>query len=202
MGKKHDDNNSWQQWAVAVKANCWRWWAGVRYTFYRYLPILQPFAVKFTKSVDAAEEIIQDTFLRVWLNREKLEDVENVKAWLYKYASNECLNYLRKELKQAKAIDNLSVDQQVQSNTTIDTINLNEINYLVTQAVEQLPSQRKKIYQMSRAEGMNIPEIAEALHLSPNTIKNALVISLKTIREHLNKHGVVLSIMAYIALLR
>lgn len=170
--------------------------------FYRYLPILQPFAVKFTKSVDAAEEIIQDTFLRVWLNREKLEDVENVKAWLYKYASNECLNYLRKELKQAKAIDNLSVDQQVQSNTTIDTINLNEINYLVTQAVEQLPSQRKKIYQMSRAEGMNIPEIAEALHLSPNTIKNALVISLKTIREHLNKHGVVLSIMAYIALLR
>ncbi|WEK20563.1 MAG: RNA polymerase sigma-70 factor [Candidatus Pedobacter colombiensis] len=170
--------------------------------FYRYLPILQPFAIKFTKSAAAAEEIIQDTFLRVWLNREKLESIENVKAWLYKYASNECLNYLRKELKQAKAIDSLGIDHPVVSNDTVDKINLNDINCLVAEAVEKLPGQRKKIYQMSRAEGMNIPEIAEALNLSPNTIKNALVISLKTIREHLNKNGVALSVLAYIALLK
>lgn len=170
--------------------------------FYRYLPVLQPFALKFTKSADAAEEIIQDTFLRVWLNREKLEDIENVKAWLYKYASNECLNYLRKELKQAKAIDNLSIDHPKQSNNTIDTINLNDVSYLVQQAVDRLPGQRKRIYQMSRTEGMNIPEIAAALDLSPNTIKNALVISLKTIREHLNKHGIALSVLTYIALLK
>nr|WP_121273540.1 RNA polymerase sigma-70 factor [Pedobacter schmidteae] len=170
--------------------------------FYRYLPILQPFALKFTRSPDAAEEIIQDTFLRVWLNRDKLEGVENVKAWLYKFASNECLNYLRKTLKQAKAIDDLRVDHPVHSNTTIDTINLNDINHLVGQAIDKLPGQRKKIYQMSRAEGMNIPEIAAALDLSPNTIKNALVISLKTIRDHLNKNGVALSVLAYIALLK
>lgn len=170
--------------------------------FYRYLPILQPFAVKFTKSAAAAEEIIQDTFLRVWLNREKLEDIQNVKAWLYKYASNECLNYLRKELKQAKAIDNLSIDHPVLSNTTVDAINLNDINYLIAQAVEKLPDQRKKIYQMSRSEGMNIAEIAASLQLSPNTIKNALVISLKTIRAHLGKHGIALSVLTYIALLK
>lgn len=170
--------------------------------FYRYLPVLQPFALKFTKSANAAEEIIQDTFLRVWLNRDKLEDVENVKSWLYRYASNECLNYLRKELKQAKAIDNLVIEHPKQSNTTIETINLNDVSYLVQQAVDKLPVQRKRIYQMSRTEGMNIPEIAAALDLSPNTIKNALVISLKTIREHLNKHGIALSVFAYVALLK
>lgn len=170
--------------------------------FYRYLPVLQPFALKFTKSADAAEEIIQDTFLRVWLNRDKIEGVENVKAWLYRYASNECLNYLRKALNQAKAIDNMEIDHPKQSNITTETINLNDINALVTEAVDKLPQQRKKIYQMSRNEGMNIPEIAEALDLSPNTVKNALVISLKTIREYLNKHGVVLSTLAYIALLK
>jgi len=170
--------------------------------FYRYLPVLQPFALKFTKSADAAEEIIQDTFLRVWLNREKLEDIENVKAWLYKYASNECLNYLRKTLKQAKAIDNLSIDHPKQSNNTTETINLNDLNSLVAEAIHKLPNQRKKIYQMSRSEGMNISEIAAALDLSPNTVKNALVISLKTIREHLNKHGVALSVLTYIALLK
>lgn len=170
--------------------------------FYRYLPVLQPFALKFTKSADAAEEIIQDTFLRVWLNRDKIEGVENVKAWLYRYASNECLNYLRKALNQAKAIDNMEIDHPKQSNITTETINLNDINVLVAEAVDKLPQQRRKIYQMSRNEGMNIPEIADALELSPNTVKNALVISLKTIREYLNKHGVVLSTLAYIALLK
>lgn len=170
--------------------------------FYRYLPVLQPFALKFTKSADAAEEIIQDTFLRVWLNRDKIEGVENVKAWLYRYASNECLNYLRKALNQAKAIDNMEIDHPKQSNITTETINLNDINVLVAEAVYKLPQQRRKIYQMSRNEGMNIPEIADALELSPNTVKNALVISLKTIREYLNKHGVVLSTLAYIALLK
>lgn len=170
--------------------------------FYRYLPILQPFAIKFTKSADAAEEIIQDTFLRVWLNRDKIEGVENVKAWLYRYASNECLNYLRKTLNRAKAIDILEFHHPKQSNVTTETINLNDINALVTEAVNKLPQQRKRIYQMSRNEGMNISEIAEALDLSPNTVKNALVISLKTIREYLNKHGIVLSTLAYIALLK
>lgn len=170
--------------------------------FYRYLPVLQPFALKFTKSSDVAEEIIQDTFLRVWLNREKLDDIENVKSWLYKFASNECLNYLRKQLKEAKAIDKLIIEHPKESNNTVDTLNLNDVNYLVGQAIDRLPGQRKRIYLMSRSEGMNIPEIAAALELSPNTIKNALVISLKTIREHLNRNGIVLSVLTYIALLK
>jgi RNA polymerase sigma-70 factor (family 1) len=170
--------------------------------FYRYLPVLQPYALKFTKSEAAAEEIIQDIFLRVWLNREKIETVDNVKAWLYKYASNECLNYLRKQLKQVKAIDKLTIDQPRESHTTTDTIHINEINQLVAQVVNKLPAQRRKIYQMSRIEGLSIPEIADQLSLSPNTVKNALVISLKTIRTHLNHHGIALSVLTYIALLK
>ena len=52
--------------------------------FFRYLSILQTFATKFTKSDDAAEEVIQDAFVRIWLNRDRLAGVENVKAYLYK----------------------------------------------------------------------------------------------------------------------
>ncbi|WP_316790445.1 RNA polymerase sigma-70 factor [Pedobacter frigoris] len=170
--------------------------------FYHYLPVLKQFSLKFTKSEHAAEEIIQDTFLRIWLNREKLEGIENAKAYLYKYASNECLNYLRKELKKAKAIDQFATDYPEQSNVTIETLNLNEINVMIGKAVESLPDQRRRIFQMSRTEGMTIPDIAESLRLSPNTVKNALVISLKSVREHLNKHGVTLSVLAYIALLK
>jgi len=159
--------------------------------FFKYLPVLQVFASKFTKSEDAAEEIIQDAFLRVWLNRDKLADVENVKAYLYKYVSNECLSYLRKKLKEDKVVDAFTAKQPNSHNHTADVVNLNEINKIVADAVEKLPEQRKKIYQLSRGDGKSIPEIAEILNISPNTVKNALVIALKSIRIHLDQHGIV-----------
>lgn len=158
--------------------------------FFNYLPVLQIFATKFTKSDDAAEEIIQDAFLRVWLNRDKLAEVENVRAYLYKYVSNECLSYLRKKLKEDKVIDAFTSKQPNSHNSTSEEINLNEITKIIAIAVEKLPEQRKNIYQLSRRDGKSIPEIAEILNISPNTVKNALVISLKSIRLHLNQHGI------------
>ena len=163
--------------------------------FFNYLPVLQSFAFKFTKSEHASEEVIQDAFLRIWLNRDKLEHVENVKAYLYKYVSNECLSYLRKKLKEDRAIDLLKSQHSDFDNVTLDAIHLNEINKLIASAVRKLPQQRRKIYELSRGEGKTIPEIAEILELSVSTVKNALVIALKTIRENLIQHGISLSLL-------
>ena len=159
--------------------------------FFKYLPVLQAFATKFTKSDDAVEEIIQDAFLRVWLNRDKLAAVENVKAYLYKYVSNECLSYLRKKLKEDKITDAFTAKHEHSHNNTIETIDLNEVTKIIAAAVEKLPDQRRNIYQLSRRDGKTIPEIAEILHVSPNTVKNALVTALKSIRLHLDQHGIV-----------
>jgi len=159
--------------------------------FFKYLPVLQVFATKFTKSDDAVEEIIQDAFLRVWLNRDKLAEVENIKAYLYKYVSNECLSYLRKKLKTDKMVDAFTAKQTDSHNSTVETINLNEVTKIIAAAIEKLPDQRRKIYQLSRRDGKTIPEIAEILHLSPNTVKNALVSALKSIRIYLDQHGIV-----------
>lgn len=165
--------------------------------FLSYISVLQSFALKFTKSEHAAEEIIQDAFVRIWLNREKLEHVENIKAYLYKYVSNECLSYIRKKIKEEKVIDLFKHRQVDSDNVTMDAVHLNEINRIVMAAVDKLPDQRKKIYELSRGEGKTIPEIAELLKISPNTVKNALVIALKTIREHLSQHGIVLSLLIF-----
>ncbi|WP_412466263.1 RNA polymerase sigma-70 factor [Pedobacter sp. KLB.chiD] len=159
--------------------------------FFKYLPVLHIFASKFTKSDDAAEEIIQDAFLRVWLNRDKLAEVENVKAYLYKYVANESLSYLRKKLKEERVVDAFMAKQRDSHNNTIETINLNEVTRIIAVAIDKLPEQRKNIYQLSRRDGKTIPEIAEILNISPNTVKNALVIALKSIRTHLDQHGIV-----------
>ena len=166
--------------------------------FYEYLPVLKSFALKFTKSEHATEEIIQDSFLKIWINRDKLEFVDNIKAYLYKYVSNECLNYLRKALRHVKTIDNFKSTHSDHSNNTIDTIHLNEVNKIINNAILSLPVQRKKIYELSRLEGKSIPEIAEILNLSPSTVKNALVIALKSIRANLEQHGITLSMLLFL----
>jgi len=170
--------------------------------FFKYLPVLQSFAYKFTKSEHATEEIIQDTFLRIWLNRDKLEQVENVKAYLYKYVSNECLSHVRKKLKEEKAIDLLKNAHSDTENCTMDAIHLNEINRIVAAAVDKLPQQRKKVYELSRGEGKTIPEISDILGVSPSTVKNTLVIALKNIRENLIQHGIALFLLVFIRIIK
>ncbi len=169
--------------------------------FNHYSLRLQAFALKFTKSVEVAEEIIQNTFLKIWLNREKVEQVENIKAYLYKYVSNECLSYLRNVLREGKHLEEYAQQQEGLSNHTLDSIKLNDVARMVATAVDKLPVQRRKIYELSRGEGKSIPEIAAILGISPNTVKNALVTSLKSIREYLTKQGYIFEISLLLSFL-
>lgn len=162
-----------------------------------YLSRLYPFIIKFTRSEQAAQEIIQETFIRVWLNRDKLGEIANPGGWLFKVASNECYTYARKKVLTNRFSQPLSLESET-VDTTHEWMDLKELNQLIGQAVDQLPAQRKKIYQMSRDQGKSIPEIAEALQLSPNTVKNALVTSLRSVREYLAQSGVTLTILLFL----
>jgi RNA polymerase sigma-70 factor (family 1) len=158
--------------------------------FNTFLPKIYPFIIKFIKSEPAAQEIVQETFIRVWLSRDKLSEIDNPGGWLFKVASNECYSYLRKNILNNKFFNALT-DEPPPVNTTHEKFALKELNRLITEAIDKLPAQRKKIYHMSRDEGKSIPEIAAILNISPNTVKNALVTALKFIREYLVKYGVI-----------
>ena len=155
-----------------------------------FLPKIYPFIIKFTKSEPAAQEVIQETFIRVWLSRDKLSGIDNPGGWLFKVASNECYSYLRKSILNNKFFNPITVEPDP-VNSTHESVALKELNRLIDEAINKLPAQRKKIYRMSRDEGKSIPEIAAILNISPNTVKNALVAALKFIREYLVKYGVI-----------
>jgi len=158
--------------------------------FNTFLPKIYPSIIKFTKSETAAQEIIQETFIRVWLSRDKLSEIDNPGGWLYKVATNECYSYLRKSVLNNNFFNPITVEPNP-VNTTQESFALKELNQLIDKAINQLPAQRKRIYRMSRDEGKSIPEIAAILNISPNTVKNALVAALKFIREYLVKYGVI-----------
>lgn len=152
-----------------------------------YYPRLLPFICKNTGSDAQAEEIIQETFIRIWLNREKLPEIEHFAAWLFKVASREFLSALRKRLSYEEKIGALQAEATPVS--PLEQLHVREIRELVKAAVQQLPDQRRRIYQLSREEGLKVNEIAERLSLSPQTVKNVLTTSLKQIRDHLAASG-------------
>ena len=164
--------------------------------FNTFLPKLYPFIIRFSKSELATKEIVQETFLRVWLNRDKLESIDNPGGWLFKVAMNECYSYMRRKLQHDSFFTTITEDTDLTA-TIYEWVDTRELNRLVQEAVNQLPAQRKKIYQLSRTQGKSIPEIAEILAISPNTVKNALVTSLKFIREYLVQYGDIILLIGF-----
>ena len=147
--------------------------------FYASLGNLQPFLLKLTRSAADTEEVIQETFMRLWMGRDKLEEVRSIHAWIYTIAANECYKFLKKRSSRENGLSvSGPVDTGRDDSPVLHELHLREVNRLVIEAVGRLPKARRRIYQLSRDEGMKIPEIAAALRISPNTVKNTLVSSL------------------------
>jgi RNA polymerase sigma factor (sigma-70 family) len=154
-----------------------------------YGKILFPFLFKLTNAADIADEIIQEVFLRIWLYRHKLPDVEYPRAWIFKIASNQTYDWLKKNALAAKAVNENYNNKDYNVNTTEETLTINEIKCLVNKAVAALPHKRRLIYKLNREDGMKVAEIAAHLAISVSTVKNALLIAVKSVAESLEKTG-------------
>lgn len=155
--------------------------------FAHYYSLLLPFVSRFTHSEADAEEVLQETFVRVWLSREQLPDIDNLRGWIYTIASRQCLMILRANLNNKKKLHALY--QQSPKELVQDNASLAEITRLVGEAVSQMPAQRQRIYRLSREAGLKPQAIAVELSLSVSTVKNVLVLALKEIRSHLEAAG-------------
>ncbi|MBO9634546.1 MAG: RNA polymerase sigma-70 factor [Chitinophagaceae bacterium] len=154
--------------------------------FYQFGPRLHSFLTGITKSETAAEELVQNSFIRIWLSRYQLPDIQNPSAWIYRVASNEAFNFLKRKGIEQKA---LRVIGPADEWTHTDEVAYNELKRNVAEAVASLPDKRRRIWQMAREEGLKIAEIAEELNISVNTVKASLTEAQKNIREFLSARG-------------
>lgn len=162
-----------------------------RLLFHRYVPELRPLIMHITKTAAVTEDILQETFLRLWISRDKLTRIENPRSWLLRIVFYQSFTYLRRQGVHTRAMDILAARQDAAEmhNQTEEAMAYAQIVQLVAEAVKQLPPQARRIYVLSREKGLRIPEIAKELMLSPHTVKNSLVYSLKTIRKRIEQSG-------------
>lgn len=171
--------------------------AGFERIFHSYKGKIHGYALNLVRSPEAAEEVTQEIFIKLWLCREMLEQVDNLDAFIYVIARNKALDHLRKAAYDVKLLNNLKGLTPQEDNNLTERIAAKDYEVIVQQAVNALSPQRKKVYQLSRVEGLNHDEIAERLQLSKNTVKNHLVEALRFIREHLYKTAGIGALLAF-----
>jgi RNA polymerase sigma-70 factor (ECF subfamily) len=158
-------------------------------TFYdAYFNHLSAYIFKLCKSETATEEIVQDIFLKIWVNRASLAHMDTPEAYVFSMARNKTLDYLRRLSKETNLINVLQEHLSSSRNDVEDKLNAEELRLLIEEALEQLSTQKRKIFQLSRNEGLSHDEIAEVMHLSKSTVKNHLSETLQHVREHLRHH--------------
>ena len=154
--------------------------------FYFLVPRLKPAIGKFTRGEDEMEDILQETFIKLWLSRDMLPNIDNIQGYAYKIALNTLRMRIRHEMLHRRHREQWERDV---FNATepgyIGQQGLSEMQEIINRAISALSGQRKKIYQLSREQGLTIPQIAIALNLSQNTVKNTLIAALASIREQL-----------------
>jgi RNA polymerase sigma factor (sigma-70 family) len=136
-----------------------------RELYHFYGRLLFPFLVGLTGREDMADEIIQEVFLRVWLYRDKLPEVQHPRAWLFQIASNQANTWLAKDLK-AEMAEMRHQETPASTDTPADLLILNDIRRVIRKAVGDLPAQRRRIYLLHREQGIR-EKVREAGYYIP-----------------------------------
>ncbi|BDD10701.1 DNA-directed RNA polymerase sigma-70 factor [Fulvitalea axinellae] len=170
------------------------------YIFDAYYGQVVGFCAQFV--YDDAESVAQDTFVRLWASRSKVEKPQGIRSFLFTIARSECLNVLRRKTVASKYQDHLLWEKEASLNReTLKSFDFNSVEFaeledLFMKAVETLPERCRQVFVMSRMEGMKNREIAEELGLTTKAVEANITRALKHMREHLSDYVMVLVLMA------
>jgi RNA polymerase sigma factor (sigma-70 family) len=157
--------------------------------FDKYRANIYTTALRITADEWAAEEILQDTFLKVWLNRKILPELDNFGGWLYTIARNLTYNSVRQVQNEKKKLLNAAKESiSVYYKQTDYLTEDKEFEHILRLAIEQLPPKQKLTYELIKEQEMKREEAALALNVSPETVKWNLDQAMRSIRAFCMVH--------------
>ncbi len=151
----------------------------------RYRGRLYRLALSLLTDRSAADDVVQETFIRLWTRARRYNPRHTVATWLYTICVRRCYDELRRRRRHREA-----VEQMEQSVVTAGSMDGEQVLALLQQAMATLPAKQRIVYQLREIECLDAESTAEALRMTVDQVKANLWNARNTVREKLKQYGI------------
>jgi RNA polymerase sigma-70 factor, ECF subfamily len=154
--------------------------------FRMYYVRLCAFANKFLNDPEEAKEIVQNVFVKIWEGRDEIDPEDSLKSYLFKIAQNLSLNKLRRNKVESRYTEIYKlVYIENQEFSAHESLLARELEEHISQSIGKLPGECRKVFELSRIEGLKYREIADTLNISIKTVEAQMSKALRSLRIEL-----------------
>ncbi len=155
------------------------------FVFHYYYSGLCAYTEKITGDSKVAEDIVQDLFVTLWMKAGVLNITTSVKNYLFTSVKNRAFDYLRSESRKSKKIEKQYHPGEPAENLSMYWFAESELETVVETSLQKLQPRCRKVFELSRFEGLKNHEIAENLGISKRTVELQVSNALKQLRTDL-----------------
>lgn len=141
------------------------------------------YAFNILKDENECKDAIQDIFIWLWQNREKIE-VVNLKGYLLAAVKYKLVRVIHNSKRRAEI---LAANPDFKESFEDDSVEVKDLQNIIKQVVDTLPPRAKQIFELSRNEYLSNKEIAEKMNISVKTVENQMTIALRKIKNNLGR---------------
>ena len=150
--------------------------------FHHYRHRIYSYAFHLSGDTAQADELVQETFMKVWLHRDRIPHILRFEHWLFTIARNQVFDMLKGMARESAFRRQIAEHLEAGANPVEDRVLSRENEMRLQKALDKLPPRQRLIFTLSRHKGMKHEEIADQLQISRHTVKTHLVQALKTLR--------------------
>ncbi len=160
--------------------------------YHEFFGILYHLCISYLHNEDVAEEIVQDTFMKLWEIKGTLNDQVNIKNYLYTITKNNCLNYIRNQKISLRHQENLKYLEMQFNYEALeklgDYVQFEELRAQIELAIAKLPPEISKTFQLSRFDELPYKEISDELGINIKTVEARISRALRFLRLELKDY--------------
>ena len=169
-----------------------------RIFFDKHYQRLCSYAFSFLKEEESCEDIVQDIFIKIWLNRRDLIGTDQLKFYVFSAVRNNCLTRLQKN-KKYRIVEMNEEEEGEEINTSLDPEEATaEPTTLIAKALDQLPPKCREVFLLSRISNLSYLQIADTLGISIKTVENQMGKALKILRVFARENRIYFFVALYI----
>lgn len=156
-----------------------------------YAPLLYAYVFSLTESKSVTNDIVQETFIKIWEKREEIREDASFKSFIFTIAKNKALNEFRRQLKNPVFSDYLSLqmaEHPTEENQIEQKIDFDEFNRRLQQAKQKITRRQAQIFELNKEHGLSVEEIARKLNIKEQVVRNQMSLALHILRREMKPY--------------